>query len=95
MEGRYGDAATGLRVRPSSGVARSDQILICGILTEVGKHRVTDVLIKTSQVVLSRMVNLKPVSIKESVELGVDKRLRSNFIVAIYVIELVFSVSHS
>ena len=41
------------------------------------------------------MVNLKPVSIKESVELGVDKRLRSNFIVAIYVIELVFSVSHS
>ena len=74
---------------------RSNQVLICGILTEVGKHRVTDVLIKTSQVVLSRMVNLKPVSIKESVELGVDKRLRSNFIVAIYVIELVFSVSHS
>ena len=69
MEGRYGDAATGLRVRPSSGVARSDQILICGIFTEVGKHGVTDILVKDSQVVLCRMINLKPVSIKESVEL--------------------------
>ena len=53
----------------------------CGILTEVGKHGVTNVFVEDPHVVLCCMINLKPVSIKESVELWVDKRLRSSLIV--------------